>query len=147
MGMYTEIVAAFELLADTPQIVLDVLASMCDGRLPEPKELPNHPLFDKTRKSRWQAMLNCDSYYFAGDTHSTLRYDDISETHYLTVRSNLKNYNYEIENFLDWIEPYSVPREEREDGTYFVGYWRYEENSEPTLIYLRSARSLERARR
>ncbi len=137
MGMYTEIVAAFELRRDTPENVIEILYYMCDacprGNAPSP--LPHHPLF--AEECDWQFMLQRDSYSFAGDTHSTMRYDDIAKAHFLTVRSNLKNDDDEIARFLDWIEPYSVTQNYRDDGPYFVGYWRYETDNEPTLIFLR----------
>ena len=75
-------------------------------------------------------MLLCDSYYFKADTHSTLRYDEISETWFLCVRCNVKNYQNEIEKFVDWILPYcdTLPGD-------FLGFSRYEETEKPTLIY------------
>ena len=46
----------------------------------------------------------------------------------MLVDSDLKNYHGEIEAFIKWIEPLS--------STYgFVGYYQYEEDEEPTLIY------------
>ena len=83
-------------------------------------------------------MLRMDSYYFDGDTHSTLRYDDIARQYMLTVRCNLKNYDDEIALFLDWIGPYVSSL----DGT-FHGYTIYEEDIEPTLIYYKRPGSFE----
>jgi len=75
-------------------------------------------------------MLHCDSYYFDADTHSTLRYDDIIGSYFLCIRSNFKNYDDEIQSFIDWIRPYI----NKSEGD-FLGFWRYEEDEEPTLIY------------
>lgn len=75
-------------------------------------------------------MLRCDSYYFDADTHSTLRFDDISDSYYLCIRTNLKNYGQEIRHFVDWIMPYL----DKFEGE-FLGFSRYEETEEPTLIY------------
>lgn len=88
-------------------------------------EIPNHPLF---LTSRWKFMLTSDSYYFDGDTHSSFDYDNISNDYGLTVRCNLKNYDDEIQKFLDWVIQNS-------DTQGFVGYTRYETADSPSLIY------------
>ena len=126
MGMYTELHFNVELKEDTPEEIMEVLRYMvCDG-VP-PSTIPQHELFET---SRWAFMLRCGSFYFAAETHSTLRYDDISKSYYLCVRCNLKNYDEEIQKFIDFIDPFVV-------GTNgdFLGFYRYEESNEPTLIY------------
>lgn len=70
----------------------------------------------------------CDSYYFDGSTNSEMVFDDISKTWKINIRANLKNYDSEIEEFLDWLEPYIGTED-------FIGYMRYEEWEDPTLIY------------
>jgi hypothetical protein len=130
MGMYTELVMAVKLKKDAPKLVVGVLRYMC-GEADKDEALrgyaqkpPAHPFFE----TGWEYVLRCDSYYFHGDTHSTVRFDDIANSWYLTVRTNLKNYSSEIEHFLLWIAPYA-------DTVGFVGYMRYEEAENPTLIY------------
>ena len=128
MGMYTELVLACELKRDVPQEVLDVLRFMCvwqGGSRQPPEHLPDHPLF---RMSHWEYVLRSGSFYFPGETNSTLRVFEPTNTWYLTARSNLKNYGSEIEYFLQWLAPYSET-----EG--FVGYYRYEESPHPSLIY------------
>lgn len=129
MGMYTEFVMAAKLKKDTPKTVIDILEFMMRDREDPPIDLPDHPLF---QTERWGIMLCCDSAYFAGDTHSMLskRKYDFGVEYTLTIRCNLKNYDSEIEWFLDWISPYI-------DSTYdgFIGYMLYEEYDDPTLIY------------
>jgi len=132
MGMYTEFVAAFELRKDVPEEVVTIIDHMLNWDKPEPP-VPKHPFF---ACDRWRFLFTMDSYYFAGQTHSEFKKDDITGTWFLTVRSNLKNYCSEIEKFCEWISPYSEPQDIKDDETYFVGYSRYEENDEPTLIYL-----------
>ena len=126
MGMYTEIHFNAELKQDVPANVLHILRYML-GDVDVKPRLPEHALF---KTSRWNFMLCCDSYYFAADTHSTLRYDDIGKSFYLCIRSNVKNYDNEIELFIDWIMPYITGYK----GD-FLGFSRYEEFNEPTLIY------------
>ena len=127
MGMYTEIHFNAALREGTPEEVLRVLRYMVDGDDKEP-ELPAHPLF---ATPRWRHLFTCDSYYFAADTNSTLRYDDIAKQYFLCVRSNLKNYDNEIEQFIDWIDPYLDAHPPGD----FLGFSRYEETETPTLIY------------
>ena len=133
MGMYTELHFNAELVKNLSEEVVNILNYMVGNNESESHPIgelpptPDHPLFST---NRWDFMLRCDSYYFPADTHSTLRFDDISEAYYLCIRSNLKNYDGEIGKFLTWIMPYVAEFE----GD-FLGYFRYEENKNPTLIY------------
>ena len=124
MGMYTELVMACELKGNVPEEVIETLKYMV-GDSEYLATVPVHALFTT---DRWKSMLRMDSYYFDGDTNSTLRYDDIGKLYSLTIRCNLKNYCGEIEKFLNWIVQYSYT-------CGFVGYTRYEESENPTLIY------------
>lgn len=126
--MYTELHFNSELKKEIPASILNVLAFMVGLHEDEPKELPKHKLFSTTR---WRYMLTCGSYYFDADTISTLRYDDISDSWYLCIRTNFKNYDSEIEHFIDWVMPYLNKYVTGE----FLGFYRYEEAEEPTSIY------------
>lgn len=126
MGMYTELHYNTELKGDIPEEVIAILEYMVGDREDEPP-LMEHGLF---KTGRWGFMLRCDSYYFDADTHSTLRYDDVSRSYYLCIRSNLKNYDEEISLFVDWIRPYI----NKNEGD-FLGFWRYEESETPELLY------------
>lgn len=127
MGMYTELHFNSELKKDVPSEVVEILKYMVGDLEEEPSKLPDHDLFKDTR---WRFMLRTDSYYFDADTHSTLRYDSIGESYYLCIRTNLKNYDSEIEHFIDWVMPYLNKYDKK-----FLGFYRYEENEKPTLIY------------
>ena len=126
MGMYTELVLGVELNATKE--VLQKLKFMLgtSGRDVNIK----HPLFSckNNTPTRWSSMLISGSYYFDGQTDSKLFHDNICGGDYLNVRCNLKNYDNEIKLFLDWLCPYIAT-----EG--FLGYTRYEENYNPTLIY------------
>lgn len=130
MGMYTEIHFNSKLTVDKDSMVADILKYMVGDIEDAPELLPANALF---KTDRWQIMLRCDSYYFDADTLSTLRWDEISHHYYLCIRSNLKNYDSEIEEFIDWIDPYL----NKQPGD-FLGFYRYEEDEEPTLIYKRA---------
>lgn len=128
MGMYTEFVFASELKHDTPSEVEHILKAMVNGNgFGELLIIPDHDFF---KCDRWEMLFTSDSYYFDGKTSASFELDDISNNYYLTVRSNLKNYDSEIQKFLKWIKPYLVLY-----GNKFLGYYMYEEDEEPTLIY------------
>lgn len=125
MGMYTELIMATRI--QNNQDVIPVIEYMI-GESDIKPNLPEHPLF-KTR--RWEYMLRCDSAYFSGTTHSELECNNLGSSvklYYLTIRTNLKNYDNEIDHFLNWLSPYMET-----DG--FLGYTRYEEDDLPTLIF------------
>lgn len=124
MGMYTELNLGVCFIEKCPQNVIDILKYMLDNDLPAPM-VPNHPLF---KTSRWDFMLVCDSCYFDSHVDSSIQYKDYLDQYYLNVRCNLKNYDQEIEHFLNFIQPYLET-----EG--FLGYMRYEEDDDPTLIY------------
>jgi len=131
MGMYTELHFNAELKADVPESVVDVLKYMVRDLADTPATLPDHEFF-ATR--RWRIMCVDDSGYFPADTYSTIRFSDIADAWFLCIRSNSKNYDNEIGLFLDWIMPYVYST----DGT-CLGYWRYEECEEPTIIYYKES--------
>lgn len=124
MGMYTELHFNAELEHSTPAEVIDLLAYMVDARTTCLAELPEHALF-ATR--RWEWMLTCHSAYFPLSVATSLDYEN--GRHHLRVRCNLKNYDGEIGLFLDWVMPYVNA------DTECLGYYRYEEDDHPELIY------------
>lgn len=124
MGMYTELVIACS-INEKHKDYIDALNYMVN-------EIPceikfNHPLF---KTDRWDWMFDGDSYYFSGKSHSEFIYDKLIKGWVLTARFNIKNYNEEIEKLLDWIAPVA-----EEWNNEFVGYYRYEEYENPTLIF------------
>lgn len=127
MGMYTALHFNSELNIPQECEVAEVLKYMVSDREDKPTEIPNHPLF---KTERWERMFQCDSYYFDEDTHSTMRWDEIAKNYYLCLRFNVKNYDGEIEKFIDWIMLYLDKYETGE----FLGFYRYEEDEDPTII-------------
>ena len=120
MGMYTELVLGVKI--EPTESILSILRYM----LGDTADYGPHEYHDLFTTVRWHYMLRCDSYYFDGQTDSKL-YEDHGE-YYINVRCNLQNYSDEIDLFLDWLQPYIVT-----NG--FIGYKRYEEFDDPTLIY------------
>jgi len=127
MGMYTELVVSTRIV-DDPKVI-NVLKLMIaeDLDVPEIVDLPSHPLFET---GRWNYMLRSSSYYFTPIASSLLEYDKIGKSWSFINRSDFKNYDNEINLFLDWIDPYI----DAEDGE-MIGYSRYEESDEPTIRY------------
>lgn len=124
MGMYTEFVLGVALAEDTPKEIVMALAYMC-GEKVEHYVPPNHDLFDT---ECWRTMLLTDSFYFDGITNSFFKRDEDTGEYYLTVRCNFKNYDNEVNHFMDFIRPYLNTKG-------FLGYYRYEEYEDPTFIY------------
>ena len=127
MGMYTQLVFGAELKADKYSEIRPILKYMIEGE--ELNEIPpSHEFF---RCARWDVLARCDSYYFDLKTNSRL-IEDEQGIIYLNIISNLKNYDDEISKFLSWISPYL----ENPIGD-FLGFYRYEEDENPSLIYKR----------
>lgn len=129
MGMYTEINVCFDLHKYVSKEIVDVLHSLIDGT-DKPSVLPKHEFFNC---DRWDLVACCDSCYFDGSTSSKMIFDAIFKTWKVNIRANLKNYDSEIEHFLDWLAPYI-----KTNG--FIGYTRYEEYEDPTLVYIEEGR-------
>lgn len=131
MGMYTELNVSMNLKLD--ENTLEVLRVMLGEReIGADIKLPDASLF-RDDVQRWKFMLMSDSFYFDHTASSSLVNkmpwaDEDNMERVLNVRCDLKNYRDEIELFLKWIYNYATTRG-------FVGYMRYEEDSDPTLIY------------
>ena len=124
MGMYTELFISTQ-IKDYPDVAT-VLKFMLtgEGTLETP---PDHPLF---KTDRWQWMLRMSSCYFVPRCMSLFEYDDICKAWILISRSDFKNYHDEIIKFIDWIRPHLACSADE-----MIGYYRYEESREPTIIY------------
>ncbi len=122
MGMYTEIYVSTNLKTETPLEVIAVLKAICD------KDINADCLKDKP--SRWFMLFNNGSYYTSCTEAHSLAFDDISKQYSLIGKGDIKNYDREIEQFFNFIKPWAEPG--------FIGYHRYEEEEEPTLVYSRN---------
>lgn len=126
MGMYTKLKVEIELDHSKRDFrkVVDVLCYMLytskydDGAPPESARYFNHPLFET---SRWSWMFRSSSCYFDGHEPSYLK------DHTLHVDFDMKNYDNEIQKFLDWIRPYS-------SSVGDVGIYQYEEDEQETRV-------------
>lgn len=125
MGMYTKLKVEIELDHSKKDFhkVVEVLCFMLytsgrDTVKPESVNHFNHPLFET---SRWDWMFRCSSFYFDEHEPSYLR------NHTLYVDFDIKNYDNEIQKFLDWIRPYS-------SSVGDVGVYQYEEDEQETRV-------------
>lgn len=128
MGMYTELVLKIEVNKGIDEKAFNVLHYMFGGGNGEGLEnnLPDHPFF---RLPRWSLIGKCSSFYHHPSNVNDWYDVDYSSTIYIFSRSDLKNYDDEINHFLDWVKPYVVPA----TGSCLGWVW-YEEDEMPTLI-------------
>ena len=125
--MYTELIFGAGLRKDTPTKVIESLKYMI-GETPE--KPTDFPLPD----GRCEWLFRGSSYYFGvNNPFSKMWFDDISENWRISARSNIKNYEDEIEAFLSWIEPYIGQGSGSREMYAIV---TYEEASEPDIYYL-----------
>jgi hypothetical protein len=124
MGMYTELIFGAELKKETPQGVIDTLRYML-GDIDKPKKLEFNPEL---------SPFCVASYYFAVcNPVQKMWIDRIDSQWHISTRSNIKNYNGEIEAFLDWIKPWILGGSGNRDMYAIV---IYEDEEEPTIYYL-----------
>lgn len=127
MGMYTELIFGASLKSDTPKIVIESLKYMIGETKKKPKDFP-------LPNGRCEWLFRGSSYYFGvSSAVSKIWKDDISGEYIISTRSNIKNYEGEIETFLEWIKPY-IESGSGERDMYAIVI--YEEQSEPTVYYL-----------
>ncbi len=132
MGYYTEFHFNCELKTDTPNEVIQLLKDMCSTFMSEEEaistpNLPDHPLFYTTE--RWWMMLRGWGG-FAAPVRSEVTKPDGLNAGTLSIRCHFKNYDDEIEKFLDWVDPYL-----KAYSGEFLGFYRGEDTDEPTLVY------------
>lgn len=129
MGMYTELSFCAELTTDLPKEIENTLKWMI-GEIDRPDTLPEHELFNK---DRCDFMLRGGSAYFPYTIDPIFKKDGYDNAYRLVTKSNIKNYEGEIQSFLDWIEPYIAHGVGARDMFAVVCY---EEQSTPNMYYL-----------
>ena len=125
--MYTVFHLDIRLRDDLPDDIYKLLQRMLGDqeRVAENSPLPDHPLFQTTR---WNYML-CSNNVYASCVNQLMRHEFFGIR--LCVQSSFKNYDNEIDKFLDWLAPYADPN--MSDDT-LVGYTRYEDYTYPDII-------------
>ena len=135
--MYTEIIFGAWLKEDLPENIIYTINSLINSDVPDLRSFcqspnsPDHPFFKSDRP--W-LLQSGGSYYFPQVMRTEFKYDIITKKYSLCFRTNIKNYDGEIECFLDWIKPYIESGSGQKD---FYAIVCYESNSEPDIYYLR----------
>ena len=137
MGMYT--MCYLNCIIDkADKDDITVLSAMCNGDAEYEMLTPKQREFALFHTTRWMGMLRSGSAYFDFEPYSRLEHlyfideeysEEPSNAYQLYTRFNLKNYESEIEHFIEWISTLSSTKG-------LVGYTRYEECDRPTPIYL-----------
>lgn len=105
MGDYTELVFQGQLKDNKhiPNKVFDYIQYFFGHDCSEPCHQLDHPLFNLPR---WRQIGHCASYYHWPLVIRKLEWDSISQSWFMFLRCDIKDYDKEIENFIDWISPY-----------------------------------------
>lgn len=133
MGMYTEFHVNLDLKSDLPLDLQIWLKDWC--KKPPTKAYDGHPFFKTTR---WNFFPRAGSMMFPFEPYSEFfdRSIGTSKIYAMSIHCQLKNYDEEIGQFLGWILPFCEPDQ-------FIGYKRYEEDKDPTLLYIQTDGTLE----
>lgn len=140
MGMYTEFELRTELRQETPNEVLDILEILAADRyLRHSRQFATYEEYlqpymqhDFFKTDRGAGLFSRGNACFVKAPSFVKRRDvrNSWEDHELFVCCCLKNYDSEIEKFLDWITPWI-------GSSGFIGYHQYEEDNGPTLLFFR----------
>lgn len=122
MGMYTELILKVRVKDDIP-FEVEAILQFLFNRENQPNDLPDHPFF---KCQRWPLIGNCSSFY-----HTPFSLSKYTEG-YIFSKSDLKNYDGEIEKFINWITPYLELYAESN----CIGWKWYEEADTPTLLFV-----------
>lgn len=125
--MYTELIFGASLKKETPLAVINALKYMIGELKEKPSDFP-------LPEGRCEWLFQSGNYYFAvNNSVKTMWFDDIGKNWVISTRSGIKNYENEIETFLEWIKPHLDQGSGSRDMYAVV---IYEEQDEPTIYYL-----------
>lgn len=114
-----------------------VLDAMCHGDAEYEMLTSKQKKFTLFNTTRWKGMLRSGSAYFDFEPYSLLdrlyfingeSEEGSCNVYQLSVSFNIKNYEHEIEHFIEWIKTLSSTKG-------LVGYTRYELDDLPSPIY------------
>ena len=131
MGTYTELILKVQfkkewLSTQELEIFEYLFTRDCDDSRPRPLSLPDHPFF---AFPRWDWIRSSSSFYH--HPRPVISYcHEVCDKIYLFMRIDCKNYNEQIEKFLDCIVPLTSETYNRCIG------WRWvDELEEPVILY------------
>ncbi len=132
MGMYTELIFGASIKKDAPKEVINTLHYLVNG-----KKLYEEVEIEKSVTDGRNVLNGGGSYYFGVcDGVAKMWFDDIRSEWIVSSRTNIKNYESEIQTFLEWIKPF-IDSGSGDREMYAITI--YEEQSEPTIYYLYDA--------
>ena len=137
MGSYTKLNFKCKLKQDVPKEVTDILERVINqGDLGHDKVMFNnedvfHPDIEHSffKCSRWYMLFLSKNFDY--ELEGSKFYKDKGNW-ILSIETEFKNYDNEIENFLDWITPFIVGRKKSQ----YVGYWKHEEMEQRFNLYV-----------
>lgn len=127
MGNRTELIFGASLKKETPNHVIDTLKYLMYEVDEKPSEFP-------FTKGNYRMVLRSSSYSFGvNETVGEMWLSSTWKQWHISTRSNMKNYQKEIETFLEWIKPYiAMGSGDRQMYAIVI-----EESAEtPTIFYL-----------
>ena len=132
MGMYTEMILGCSFKETLPKVCVDALLYVI--RNLEPTE--NKEEVEKFIKEYDLEYLMFGSSYYFGVCRSNQKfwYDQIRKEWVISVRSNIKNYDGQIQKFLEYLKPYVDSGSGYQLDVY--AYVQYEEARFPTIYTL-----------
>ena len=122
MGMFTELILGCSLTKDLPKECVDAFNNCINSS--------DIIIDDFSKKYKLMDICYSESAYFGSS--SNCKFEEYPDYYQLSIRSNLKNYFQEIENFLDYLKPYVLLGSGINN---FYAIVTYEEDSYPTIWF------------
>lgn len=126
--MYTELIFGATLKEKTPTYVTDALNCVINNTIDVKLSDEAKQFIDEYSLSK---LIWCSSYYFGAHVNKpSCVFDKIANSWCISFRANCKNYQDEIEKFIEFIKPYV---EYGSGPTNIFAIVQYEESDYPTL--------------
>lgn len=137
MGTYTEFKFSARLKHDTPKDIIDILNTVIvDRKIGTDKVLfktedvfkpeINHQFF---KTERWYMLFLSNNFR---DDLQAYQFKFVKNRLEINIHSEFKNYDNEIELFIDWIKPYIIGRKKKQ----YVGFYEVEGHDKKINIYI-----------
>lgn len=128
MGMYTELIFGATLKEKTPTYVTQALDGVINNTVDVKLSDEAKQFIDEYSLRK---LIRCTSYYFGAHINKpSCVFDEISNSWCISFRANCKNYQGEIEKFIEFIKPYV---EHGSGLTNIFAIVQYEGDDYPTL--------------
>ena len=133
--MYTELIFEAELSKDTPKGLIDAFTTVSGKDTGIEVTSSKLEISNFIEKFDLNMLVNCCSAYFpAQHSFFNMYYNKYLNTYGIFIRSDLKNYEQQINEFLEFIKPYVVMGCGSND---IYAYVLYELDERPTIYSLK----------